>query len=295
MSGSVLAQLQDITLSGPIHHHNHRNQQTPLTHIAPRLLTLPREIRDLIYHELWLHAPDIRLHDQSHCRPIEMTYELDFCGPIQGLPEWLLTSKVILQEGLEQLYRVALWTIQKTIPANHPYSKPNPLAGLAAATNLCLRDSYRRHEDARSLRLNAIAIRYSKHPYGSLLALTPNLKKLSLTLSIKLPADHSITLDFSELIPQMLRLDQLTVTFLWNLWAATGEECLQSHESFFDMAKAELSRVGKFWVGDGADVQVEDKLLLTRFYSAEMRDTSGTEMIMYKYMIQFTIQAGGTN
>jgi hypothetical protein len=69
--------------------------------------------------------------------------------------------------------------------------------------------------------------------------------------------------------PDMVRLERLSVTFRWNLWAANGEECLQSHEVFLAIAEAEILRVGQLWLGDGAKSQVEDKVLLT---SANMRE-----------------------
>lgn len=68
---------------------------------------LPRELRDAIYHQLWLQTP--RFYFRGVCQD-SLCYNPNTPGLQRGLPCWLFTSRSVFQEGLQQLYRRASWT-----------------------------------------------------------------------------------------------------------------------------------------------------------------------------------------
>ncbi|KAH7077126.1 hypothetical protein FB567DRAFT_534584 [Paraphoma chrysanthemicola] len=106
---------------------------------------LAREIRDLIYHQLWNDAPPIIIDYGEYVRSVEY-FQIDpnnvpvgTCGPssqtlsilyngknegernsltCDRLPKWLLADKTILQEEIEQLRRRAVWSFKFFAVAN---------------------------------------------------------------------------------------------------------------------------------------------------------------------------------
>ncbi|OAL06640.1 hypothetical protein IQ06DRAFT_2203 [Phaeosphaeriaceae sp. SRC1lsM3a] len=93
------------------------------SNIVPSLHSLPRELRDLVYHQLWQNTP--RLFLQTPFRLLYRPLDRDsYCSfnhmarshdgrliqvDTHGLPLWLLTSKAMLSEGLSQLFRHGIW------------------------------------------------------------------------------------------------------------------------------------------------------------------------------------------
>jgi hypothetical protein len=84
-------------------------------------LKLPKELRDLVYHELWLATPDAGTSLlTNHCLDLDAEYRhmpphrpvthdgLSVTVPYshRGLPLWLLTSKKMMEEGVEAFNRV---------------------------------------------------------------------------------------------------------------------------------------------------------------------------------------------
>ena len=91
------------------------------------LLTLPRELRDAIYHVLWQDTLDITFirdsafgFSASHETEMQRLWR-DYYGPSEGLPQWLLTNKLVLAEGLEELNRRATFSL--SMPDPNPHSK----------------------------------------------------------------------------------------------------------------------------------------------------------------------------
>jgi hypothetical protein len=87
-------------------------------------MDLPRELRDVVYHEAWKLTPVIvasanglklsHWSKDSHTY-LRVTYPHDQarCVPL-GLPQWLRTSKSMLNEGMVQLRREAVWRFTET-------------------------------------------------------------------------------------------------------------------------------------------------------------------------------------
>jgi hypothetical protein len=75
------------------------------------LFYIPLELRERIYHYLWC---DTRLSDieEDSCK-FSLTYLVSNSSPKStqnGLPNWLLTNKQVLSEGMQQFYRNATCT-----------------------------------------------------------------------------------------------------------------------------------------------------------------------------------------
>jgi hypothetical protein len=103
----------------------------PPSHVSPNFLDLPREIRDLIYHEFWRSNPALPNFSQRFLDPdqsmylrYEGSYEASAFSPTcdhdhhvicsdpneqHEFPLCFLASKQLLSEALEQFLRRAEW------------------------------------------------------------------------------------------------------------------------------------------------------------------------------------------
>jgi hypothetical protein len=103
------------------------------------LLRLPRELRNIVYRELWADSPTIHIsspdiivypnHAQYISRKRSISENSQLCSvlpsaeeyrypnfdetPNYGLPKWLLTGRTILSEGLDQLRRQGVWRLPR--------------------------------------------------------------------------------------------------------------------------------------------------------------------------------------
>ncbi|KAF2015977.1 hypothetical protein BU24DRAFT_450596 [Aaosphaeria arxii CBS 175.79] len=73
--------------------------------------TIPRELRNLVYHELWKQSPTVWKVPYKQLR-FQVVYEkgeAEYNGA-HKLPIWLLTCQCILAEGLDQLHSRSRWS-----------------------------------------------------------------------------------------------------------------------------------------------------------------------------------------
>ncbi|KAF2123437.1 hypothetical protein P153DRAFT_435904 [Dothidotthia symphoricarpi CBS 119687] len=96
-----------------------------------RFFDLPRELRDMIYHEVWPTTPELYQHvidkSQRHlgcqgCRQgLFAAYQprtpRDPCRNEYALPSWLQASKAFLEEAMDQYYRKCQWMAK--VPGGH--------------------------------------------------------------------------------------------------------------------------------------------------------------------------------
>ncbi|KAF3051410.1 hypothetical protein E8E11_005387 [Didymella keratinophila] len=96
------------------------------TTVTSQLELLPRELRNAIYEELWEATPyhdaplDIKTGDSGAI--IEQEWQE------RKLPLWLLASKTVLEEGLEELVHGSIWTIGTYHKKRHSVVM-NPVTG----------------------------------------------------------------------------------------------------------------------------------------------------------------------
>ncbi|KAF9692529.1 hypothetical protein EKO04_009742 [Ascochyta lentis] len=76
---------------------------------------MPREIRDMVYHELWEQTPHMELPKNRNVNmdSFEICYNSRTPdGIVQaGLPQWLYCSTATMKEGLKQLFTRAKWSL----------------------------------------------------------------------------------------------------------------------------------------------------------------------------------------
>ncbi|KAF1923965.1 uncharacterized protein M421DRAFT_425307 [Didymella exigua CBS 183.55] len=98
-------------------HTMHTRTATAPASVNSRFESLPRELRDIVYHELWRFTPKVSAKykgidmqlllrsnatDQASSRPASQALPL---------PVWLRTRKSILHEGLAELQHSSSWTV----------------------------------------------------------------------------------------------------------------------------------------------------------------------------------------
>lgn len=87
------------------------SQTASVTQCRCHFMHLPREIRNMVYAELWRQRPEFRVK----CRNIylQLSYDMDTeCyswAEARGLPTWLQTCKAFCHEGLEELHLKLHW------------------------------------------------------------------------------------------------------------------------------------------------------------------------------------------
>ena len=67
------------------------------------ILSLPRELRDLVYHHAW-EGTHIYYRELGWGVDVRYLDALGACAAPSKLPAWLLTHPQVLVEGLEQFY-----------------------------------------------------------------------------------------------------------------------------------------------------------------------------------------------
>lgn len=84
--------------------------------MSNNFLSLPRELRDCVYHELWEFTPYIHItpcqkvvSNRGMTRVRAWYRRADNCSTPQGLPSWLRTSKQILAEATEEFELKGIW------------------------------------------------------------------------------------------------------------------------------------------------------------------------------------------
>ena len=77
-----------------------------------RFMDLPRELRDLVYDEVWKNTPHIKAPylDFGAGTTVRYDHLLEENHHLEGLPTWLLTSKQMCEEGLAQFRLKAQWS-----------------------------------------------------------------------------------------------------------------------------------------------------------------------------------------
>jgi hypothetical protein len=251
--------------------------------ITPGFFTLPQELRDLIYDELWKFTPCIQLTAQgSQPSTLELKYGACNYGSCPGLPPWLLASKAILQQGLRQLFQHAIW--QWSLFRNctsSVYAKRNSLAGLSTATNLYIRG----HNNPPTPFQEVCSIDYRNHPCRYILPLlSSNLRMLTLGLSVRKRAWCTVILDLSRLCSTRLYLDKLVVLIRFSVWSELIQECAGCYATFLDTARMEVFRLGNAWVGRSSSMQLKEEFKWRRLTAACVSNVT-----VHKHKIRFEV------
>ena len=87
--------------------------ETDCNAVKASFSSLPRELRDMLYHELWTKTSMLWFVQKPRGKP-RSRVEINYGNSDQlfqpGLPCWLISSRQFLHEGFCQLLKHALWT-----------------------------------------------------------------------------------------------------------------------------------------------------------------------------------------
>jgi hypothetical protein len=106
------------------------------------ILNLPREIRDMIYDRLldkvairaWSYGINFEALYRTKNSPMSAISET----PTQGVPKWLSSNKQIMNEGLEQLYHQAEFTIMRDVRSGSKGTDRSGVISIGQAKNVIL-------------------------------------------------------------------------------------------------------------------------------------------------------------
>ncbi|KAF2790725.1 hypothetical protein K505DRAFT_327376 [Melanomma pulvis-pyrius CBS 109.77] len=105
---------------------------------------LPRELRDYIYDELWKDTPCLqsRRSGSTTVAVYKVKGAESFDRRAQDLPIWLLTSKLILEEAMEQFHRCSEWSTRAGVYGQSGLFMPRSLLIPTTASMLSLPTVY---------------------------------------------------------------------------------------------------------------------------------------------------------
>src|SRR5690242_16716142 len=218
---------------------------------AVSLAQLPREIRDAIYHQVWLDTPNICFSEPSLGN---LLYGHQTPGSI-GLPNWLLTNKSIFHEGLQQLFKRAPWLCRGKINLKNPKAYPPIATSFATKLHLGAKKEIGSREKP--------AIHYGDIIAPALLPkllarFGHQLKHLALYFDQNLPGSvHARVwrLDLACLDGVERRLNSFTVVCNATRWGEFDRDNLAP--GLVEAYEMEMRRVGGMLVGADAVVEVE--------------------------------------
>jgi hypothetical protein len=231
-----------------------------------RFMDLPQELRDMVYHELLRHSSSLILPQRSHER-IKVLYGKLPSYETIGLPNWLLTNKAILSQGLAQLLRNSSWHWWATWNQSSVEEPQSPLAGLSAASNFSMTGiplfQYANNVPSvkgKTMKLHDLVIPASR--VGKILsACTPKLKTLTLALEFDLRGlvpsrdwDLIWTLDLAFLDTTNLQLDSLTICLHVSGYNYSVHAVKVS--KWQNAVRTEVTRVGELLVGVGGNTSL---------------------------------------
>lgn len=237
---------------------------------------LPRELRDIVYDELWKETPRLQV---ARGRINRGTFEIHYgilpaSGVILrfGLPRWLLCDTKFLEEGMCQLIRIGSWTCRWFPPVqNQPgprqpgCSRPSNsrLIDLPHVTNITFIVNMINNVMEESTKISLPPVR--SQTSFAIWRFSAKIKNLTLQayhdqlvdgMLMRVTASTPWTIDLSWLDTSMLLLDSITVR--GTMWGRADLEPIA--RGLQDAYKAELTRLGSLLVGQGGQIETEEAI-----------------------------------
>lgn len=196
-----------------------------------RFMDLPQELKDMMFHELWLQTPTILFKLDSVQDQDDMEVQLHYGGSVKnvtGLPEWLFTNKAILEKGLKILHANSTLCWREPLSYNHRgstfQSKAPLLTGLSTITKARIQCTF--HGLIRQQLLTTSSA--TRRHVGELVPrLGTNMKVLSLTMthSSHDSTNPNTTAPWNISLPSFdmkdSRIEELNVRLETKHWGAT--------------------------------------------------------------------------
>jgi hypothetical protein len=243
----------------------------------PGLYRLPRELRDLIFDEVWRLEKFFWLNkiaNDGTKSSITIRYDPPKNESLYipqdhtpGLPVWLRTSTIVLKEGLCQLYRHAHWCWSHHLSKPPHVGRSNPLAGVSKATNWTVTDSH--FADRRFSRSDPTprVLEIKEHPAAALVPLlSSHLRVLALRFSILQGHNNTVVMNLARFGRIDLRLSKLTVflgvIMMMRPGIGTAEETNAAFAATWAHAASEVAQIGEAWVGEKRTVVLSVSALI---------------------------------
>lgn len=218
---------------------------------------LPPELRDLIYHEVWLQSGCLYF-SSNLCRD-NVSYGNSAIPWQKGLPLWLLTSKTVFHEGLTQLFRKGTWTCEGKCDLNPIRGDVFSAASFASRYTLhAKKEKGTREFPAIKYGIIAPAAGQVFYRFGT------RLQHVWLEFEQNLPAsqdhvqDRKWRLDLSCLDDLRLSLMSLTVSCYAKRYGSL--DCDTVAPGLVGAYEREVRRVAGRLVGAEANVEVKQKV-----------------------------------
>jgi hypothetical protein len=181
--------------------------------------SLPREIRNMIYHELWKWELPRSL--KINGTPVELHYGANKSQSpysIEGMPQWPLVNKTFLWESMEELHFISTWLLEpsENLPGDlkHPDRLDTKLLNLSSARDVTFRIRLANLPESNKF---SIPVKHRVHMQRVLEHIQPQLLQSKLkVLRLKtefyhddeFPHPDAWTLDLAYLETLNLRLDR---------------------------------------------------------------------------------------
>lgn len=241
-----------------------------------RLESLPRELRDIIYYELWKLTPritakhkgidlQILLRSQSNNQALKQV-----ASRASALPAWLRTCKLIFHEGLDTLQHWSSWTVgpyHTSLPSISPSSTTgSSVLNPTAAGKLTIWADSLEHESWRApgamFALGNSNMRYIDE-VARRLDISNTVHTLRLKTEVQLCCKMCFTgheetgwhLDLSHIERLVSRLDLFEVEIRFFL-SPFLNPVIDRSTCRFSFAE-EVKRVGRLWVGERGALTTE--------------------------------------
>ena len=238
----------------------------PALSVSP-FMSLPQELRDMIYHELWQEIPAI-IKCHKFGQDISVRYD-GMRRPVMvlGLPQWLLASKAILNEGMSQFKRHAMCSLldaafSSTDDRENQDINPkiSPLVDMSTASRFCVTIN-------ACHVVNVPLIRTKAHVLPSIQRLAdtfgPNLRILSIFLDQyifkgRLASPQNtvwrVYLPFPKIIDPRIQLQKLEVRL-----RIVGRSDTDAYApGILAALEAELTGHGKLLVGETGKFEIKE-------------------------------------
>ncbi|KAH4004978.1 hypothetical protein HBI24_036160 [Parastagonospora nodorum] len=223
-------------------------------------LTLPQELRDMVYHELWKARPQICLQITQKGRLQAIKLQYGTTSP--NLP---------LKRGLDQFFHMATWTVNDKFGLSGfsvEAKNRNSLAGPLATRNLTIVNmdiSNYFYESFHGLGKQHTTLIYPKH-YPNHQGLTsspmPHLKSLQLHIDCSDIAGFTKrnTLDLSCIDATTMNLERLRITSPLTKYPRRSPELRHFYEVVRPIVDKEVLRLGHALLGADHHLEIEENL-----------------------------------
>ncbi|KAJ4345113.1 hypothetical protein N0V95_005926 [Ascochyta clinopodiicola] len=237
--------------------------------ISHTLINIPREIRDMIYDELWEQTPRIKLPKDNAVSldSFELCYNSQTPDDTfqAGLPQWLLCSSATLKEGLKQLLARAEWSLFWEPKSRLSHTRCHRV-WFSNVTNLTLRTEQFNTFRGPTFREPLMRV---MTPWPTFIApsqivkLLPNLKALTLNIHHRVPKAVSAATSTTYVlqIPWFDKVASCLVSFIIHCISNAEFDLRATAPGLRTAYETEVRRIGLLLIGGEGRLSSEETLI----------------------------------